>query len=92
MSGTGLITKVGTTNITSVTLYVGLTNIVDANNNSQNATISGAALADLTTPKTLNVVLNTANQARQYVYVRLGVLSAGSAERFYTPVQKVMLQ
>lgn len=91
MNGTGLITKVGTAAITSVTLYVGITNIVDANNNSQNATISGTALTDLTTPKNLSVVLNTANQARKYVYVRLGVLSAGSAERFYTPVQKITL-
>jgi len=92
ISGSGLVTKVGTANITSVTLYVGVTNIVDANNNSQNTTISGAALADLSTPKTLNIVLSTANQARQYVFVRMGVLSAGSAERFYTPVQKVALQ
>ena len=92
ISGSGLVTKVGTANITSVTLYVGVTNIVDANNNSQNTTISGAALADLSTPKNLSIVLNTANQARQYVFVRMGVLSAGSAERFYTPVQKVALQ
>jgi len=92
VTGTGLVTKVGTANITSATLYVGITNIVDANNNSQNTTISGAALADLSTPKAITVVLNAANAARGYVYVRLGVLSAGSAERFYSPVQKLSLQ
>jgi hypothetical protein len=92
ITGTCTVTKVGTAAITSVTLYVGITNIVDANNNSQSTNLSGSALSDLSTPKTANVVLNTANQARTYVYVRMGVLSAGSSERYYTPVQKITLQ
>ena len=92
VTGSGLITKVGTANINSATLYVGITNIVDANNNSQSTTISGAALSDLSTPKTLTVVLSAANAARKYVFVRMGVLSAGSAERYYTPAQKITIQ
>lgn len=86
------VNKIGTENITSLTLYVGVTNIVDANNNSQNTTLNAAALTDLTTAKTQSIALNTANKARSYVYVRIGVLCAGSTERYYTPVQKITLQ
>lgn len=85
------VNKIGTANITSLTLYVGITNIVDANNNSQSTTLNAAALTDLTTAKTQTITLNDANKARSYVYARIGVLSAGSAERYYTPVQKITL-
>ena len=86
------VNKIGTAAITSLTLYVGITNIVDANNNSQNTTLNAAALTDLSTAKTQSIALNTANKARSYIYVRIGVLCAGSTERFYTPVQKITLQ
>lgn len=92
ITSTCTVTKVGTEAITSLTLYVGITNIVDANNTSQSTTLNAAALADLSTSKTATVTLNTALAARSYVYVRLGVLSAGSSERLYSPVQKITLQ
>lgn len=85
------VNKIGSAAITSLTLYVGVTNIVDANNNSQSVTMNAAALADLSTAKTQSITLNAANAARKYVYARIGVLSAGSAERYYTPVQKITL-
>ncbi|HLN20362.1 MAG TPA: DUF3823 domain-containing protein [Bacteroidales bacterium] len=85
------LTKLGTYNITSLTLYVGLTNIVDQNNSSQTNVLSASALTDLSTAKTNKVTLTAANLGRSYVYVRLGVLSAGSSERYYTPVQKISL-
>jgi PBP1b-binding outer membrane lipoprotein LpoB len=86
------VNKIGTENITSLTLYVGVTNIVDANNNSQNTTLNAAALTDLTAAKTQSITLNATNMAKSYLYVRIGVLCAGSTERFYTPVQKISLQ
>ena len=84
------LTKVGTYDITSLTLYVGVTNIVDQNNSSQTHVLT-TGLTDLSTPKTNTVTLSDANKARDYVYVRLGVLSKGSSERYYSPVQKIVL-
>jgi hypothetical protein len=92
MTATCMVTKVGTAAITSLTLYVGITDIVDANNASQTTTLNAAALADLTTSKTVKVALSTVNKARSAVFVRLGVLSAGSSERLYTQIQKITLQ
>jgi len=97
-SGTGEITstcnvsKIGTLNIASLTLYVGLTSIVDANNSSQTNVLSSGSLTDLSTPKTNVVTLNVENKARSYIYVRLGVQTSGVGERLYTPVQKISLQ
>ncbi len=85
------LTKVGTYDITSLTLYVGANSIVDQNYNSQNNVLSASALTDLSTPKTNTVTLSEVNAARDFVYVRLGVLSKGSSERYYTQVQKIML-
>jgi len=86
------VTKVGTLNIESLTLYIGVTSIVDANNNSQKHTLSASALTDLSTPKTNKVTLSATNKARQYVYARIGVKTSGVGESLYSPVQKIMLQ
>ncbi len=95
VTSTVTVTKVGTANITSVTLYIGFTNILDANNNLQTTTLNASALTDLSTPKTQKVKLTNVTPSfyyrtyyaqRNYVYARLGLLSAGSLERFYTPV------
>jgi len=91
LTSTCNLTKVGTLNVSSLTLYVGVTSIVDANNNSQTNVLNAAALGDLSTQKTNTVTLNAANKARQYVYARLGVQTAGVGERLYTPVQKITL-
>jgi hypothetical protein len=101
MTATCNVTKVGTNAITSLTLYVSSTNILDANNNLQTTTLAAAALTDLTTPKTVKVKLTNITPnfyfknyyaLRGYVYVRLGVLAVGSSERLYTQVQKITLQ
>jgi hypothetical protein len=100
MTATCMVNKVGTPAITSLTLYVGVTTIIDANNNLQSTTLASGSLTDLTTTKTVKVKLANVSPAflyknsyapRGYVYVRLGVLSAGSSERFYTQVQKITL-
>lgn len=83
--------KVGDRDIESLTLYIGITNLVDANNNAQSHTLSGADLADLSLPKVNSVVLNSQLKERQYVYIRLGVKAFGIGERFYTPVEKINL-
>jgi hypothetical protein len=89
ITSTCTVTKVGTLNISSLTLYVGVTNIVDANNNSLTNVISSSGLTDLSTPKTNTVTLNATLAARKYVYVRLGVATSGVGERLYTPVRKI---
>jgi hypothetical protein len=86
------VTKVGTLNIDNLTLYVGVTNIIDPTNSSQNFALNAAALSDLTTAKTLTVTLNETNKARSNIFVRIGVKAAGIGERLYTPVEKVILQ
>ena len=85
------VTKIGTLNISSLTLYVGVTSIVDANNSSQTNVLSSGSLTDLSTAKTNVVTLNAANKARSYIYVRLGVQTSGVGERLYTQVQKITL-
>jgi len=45
MTATCMVTKVGTAAITSLTLYVGITDIVDANNASQTTTLNAAAFS-----------------------------------------------
>jgi len=91
LTSTCNVTKVGTLNVSSLTLYVGITSIVDANNNSQTNVLNAAALGDLSTPKSNTVALNATNKARQYVYARLGVQTSGVGERLYTSVQKIQL-
>jgi hypothetical protein len=85
------VTKVGTLAITSLTLYIGVTSIVDANNNSQNTVLAASALTDLSTPKNISVTLNSTLAAMNYVYARLGVQTAGVGERLYSPVKKITL-
>ena len=92
ITSSSLVSKVGTLAITSLTLYIGTTLIVDANNNSQNTVLAAAALTDLSTPKTIAITLNSAMAASKYIFVRLGVQTAGIGERLYTPVKKIMLQ
>jgi len=99
ITATCSITKVGTSNISNLTLYIGITNIVDNTNTAQSAAISGAALTDLSTPKTVKVKLISTGTTplifmnqRPYVYARLGIQISGVGERYFTPVQKITLQ
>ena len=96
-SGTGVITatcnvtKVGSRAIDNLTFYVGTTTIVDANNSVQSNAISSGGLTDLTAPKTMTITLNATNKSRKYIFVRIGVKTAGIGERLYTPVQNILL-
>lgn len=85
------VTKLGSLNIENLTLYVGTTNIIDANNNSQSITLNAASLADLSTPKNQTITLNATLMARQNIFARIGVKTTGVAERFYSPVKKILL-
>jgi hypothetical protein len=92
LSATCNVAKVGTLNIDNLTLYAGVTSIVDPTNSSQNNVLNAAALSDLTTTKAMSITLNESNKARSYMYARIGVKAAGIGERLYTPVQKISLQ
>lgn len=86
-----IVSQIGTRNIESLTLYIGITSIVDANNNAQSNTLSASALKDLSISQSNTVLLNETLKQRDYVFVRLGVKAAGIAERFYTPIKKIQL-
>ncbi len=77
--------------IERVTLYVGTTQFVDVTNNVASASLQTAALADLSKPLALSLVLPTSVASRPYSYARIGVKTVGVAELLYTPVQKITL-
>lgn len=85
------ITQIGTLPITNLTLYAGVTNIVDNTNNTQSNVLT-EGLNDLSTPKTNKITLNSINKNRSYIFVRLGIQISGVGERYFTPVQKLSLQ
>ena len=75
--------------IERVTVYVGTTQYVDANNNVGSVSVPTAALADLTKELSVNYPLPAAVSTRAYFYARIGVKTTGVAELLYTPVQKI---
>lgn len=87
-----LVSKVGSRDIESLTLYVGNTSIVDANNNTQAHTLNEGELTDLSAPIENSVVLNPQVNARGYAFVRIGVKAFGIPERIYSPVVKINLK
>jgi hypothetical protein len=91
ITSTCSITKVGTNAITNLTLYAGVTSIVDNTNTTQNNVLT-TGLTDLTTPKTNKITLTSVNKKRSYIYVRLAIQISGVSERYYTQVQKISLQ
>lgn len=78
--------------IERVNLYVGTTTIVDANNNAGNAQKVAADLTDLTKPIALTANLSTALANRDYVFVRIGVKTAGVGEMIFGAPQKIALK
>jgi hypothetical protein len=78
--------------IERVNLYVGTTTIVDANNNAGNVQKVAADLTDLTKPVTLTAPLSAALASREYVFVRLGVKTAGVGEMLFGAPQKIQLK
>lgn len=86
-----IISQIGTRSIESLTLYIGITSIVDANNNAQSNTLSASALKDLSISQSNTVKLNETLKQRDYIFVRLGVKAAGIGERLYSPIKKIEL-
>jgi hypothetical protein len=78
--------------IERVNLYIGTTTIVDANNNAGNVQKVAADLTDLTKPVTLSAPLSAALASREYVFVRLGVKTAGVGEMLFGAPQKIQLK
>lgn len=78
--------------IERVNLYVGTTTIVDANNNAGNAQKVAADLTDLTKPVTLTANLSATLASRDYVFVRIGVKTAGVGEMIFGAPQKIALK
>jgi hypothetical protein len=78
--------------IERVNLYVGTTTILDANNNAGNVQKVAADLTDLTKTLTLTAPLSATLAAREYVFVRLGVKTAGVGEMLYGAPQKIQLK
>lgn len=78
--------------IERVNLYIGTTTIVDANNNAGNVQKVAADLTDLTKPVTLTAPLSAALASREYVFVRLGVKTAGVGEMLFGAPQKIQLK
>jgi hypothetical protein len=91
ITSTCTVTKVGTAAIENLTLYASTTSIVDANNKIQENVLAASALTDLSTSKTNTITLNSTWTGAKAVYVRLGVKTSGVNERFYTPVQKIVI-
>jgi hypothetical protein len=71
-----------------VRLYIGQTNVTDANNNAASASKAGSTITDITQPITLTATVPASLSTKDYVFVRVGVKTAGVAERIYSaPVQ-----
>jgi len=93
VSATFSLQQVSTTRqIERVNLYVGTTTIIDANNNVGNAQKVAADLTDLTKPVTLSASLSDALASRDYVFVRIGVKTAGVGEMIFGAPQKIALK
>jgi hypothetical protein len=73
----------------SATLYVGKTNIVDAVNNLGAATLSADEIGDIIGPVTINVNIPAALSGETFFFARIGVKTAGVAERIYTQPIKI---
>ncbi len=73
----------------SASLYVGKTNIVDAVNNLGSTTLSADVIGDITSPVTINVSIPAALAGQSFFYARIGVKTAGVAERIYTQPIKI---
>lgn len=78
--------------IERVTLYLGATTIVDANNNAGTHNLTGTALADLTKNLSFSVTVPASLANKSYAFARIGVKTVGVAEMLYSPVQQVALK
>ena len=79
-------------NLELVRIYVGQTIITDQTNNAGSAQKAAAVITDLTQPVTLSVPIPASLSAKDYVFVRVGVKTAGVAELLYSMPVKIMVQ
>ena len=87
------LTRVNTTKaLELVRLYIGQTMITDQNGNNGTVDKLAAAITDLSQPVTMSINIPTALAAKEFVYVRVGVKTAGVAELLYSAPQKIMLK
>jgi hypothetical protein len=83
------ITKVGTRDIESATLYLGYTQFVDNANQFASVSKGSADLTNLGQPVNLSVAIPAS--ARGTIYARVAVKTQGVNERIFSPVQKITL-
>jgi len=83
---------VGSATLDKVGIFIGNNILVDNQNmlkGMANYEVNGSTLVNLNQPVTLNVQIS--NNARSYVFARIGVKATQSAEYVFSPVQKIEL-
>jgi len=83
------ITKVGTRDIESATLYLGYTQFVDNSNQFTSAFKGASDLTNLSQPVGLTVAIPAS--VKGTIYARIAVKTQGVNERIFSPVQKITL-
>lgn len=73
-------------------LYIGQTSVTDQNNNATNVSKAASAITDLSQPVTITATIPAALASKDYVYVRVGVKTAGVTELLYSQPQILMLK
>jgi hypothetical protein len=76
----------------SVSLYIGQTLITDQNNNAAVMSANASTITNITQPITLTATIPTSLAGKDYIYARVGVKTAGVAERVYSTSEKVTLK
>lgn len=73
-------------------IYIGQTLITDQNNNLANASKAASAIIDLSQPVTITANIPAASASRDFVFVRVGVKTAGVAELLYSQPLELKLK
>ena len=64
----------------------------DQNNNAASATVTAAAIPNLTQPITATVNIPASVSGQNFIYARVGVKVAGVAELLYSAPQQIQLK
>jgi hypothetical protein len=81
----------GTKALELVRLYIGQTVITDQNNNAGTAQKLEVDIPDLSQPVTLTATIPAALLSKGYVFVRVGVKTAGVAELLYSMSEELAI-
>ena len=85
--------RVNTTKVLEVArIYIGQTIITDQNNNLANVSKVASAITDLSQPVTITANIPAASASRDFVFVRVGVKTAGVAELLYSQPLELKLK